>query len=211
MKAQSARNSKDIKAVDVAGGSLAVNTTGTVALVNGIAQGAAPYQRIGREIAQRSLLLRFQLTYLRTAANQEHARVLLVYDRAPNGVLPTFADVIQSTDSAGVSSNTVYSNQNLSNANRFLILRDWSLNLMMDSGAPANGVWTAKYDDQDLWRFSSDRVFIKLGGMRSVYSGATAGIGDLREGAIYLISQGTQAAGGEGSRVDFTTRLRYTD
>ena len=50
--------------------------------------------------------------------------MLVVYDKQPNGALPTYATVMQTRDNAGAASNTAFSDPNFDNKERFTILRD---------------------------------------------------------------------------------------
>ena len=69
------------------------------------------------------------LTYERTNnkfsnSSATYARLLVVYDKQPNGALPTYATVMQTRDNAGAASNTAFSDPNFDNKERFTILRD---------------------------------------------------------------------------------------
>ena len=80
--------------------------------LNDVAQGTTAITRIGRKILMKSVLVQGLL-----ATNTGNsARVLIVYDRQPNGALPAATDVL--------TSNTIMAAQNLDNRDRFLILAD---------------------------------------------------------------------------------------
>ena len=80
--------------------------------LNDVAQGTTAITRIGRKILMKSILVQGIL-----ATNTgNNARVLIVYDRQPNGALPAATDVL--------TSNTIMAVQNLDNRDRFLILAD---------------------------------------------------------------------------------------
>ena len=92
-------------------------------LINGIVQGAGNNQRIGNKVSLKALRMKGQIINLATAV-QTHARLLVVYDKQPNGALPTYATVMQTRDNAGAASNTAFSDPNFDNKERFTILRD---------------------------------------------------------------------------------------
>ena len=53
-----------------------------------------------------------QIINLATAV-QTYARLLVVYDKQPNGALPTYATVMQTRDNAGAATNTAFSDLTL--------------------------------------------------------------------------------------------------
>ena len=79
--------------------------------LNDVAQGTTAITRIGRKILMKSVLVQGLATNTGNSA-----RVLIVYDRQPNGALPAATDVL--------TSNTIMAAQNLDNRDRFLILAD---------------------------------------------------------------------------------------
>ena len=81
-------------------------------LINGIVQGAGNNQRIGNKVSLKALRMKGQIINLATAV-QTYARLLVVYDKQPNGALPTYATVMQTRDNAGAATNTAFSDLTL--------------------------------------------------------------------------------------------------
>jgi hypothetical protein len=162
-------------------------------LLNGIVQGAGNNQRIGNKISMKALRMKGQVINLATAV-QTYARLLVVYDKQPNGALPTYATVMQTRDSTGAATNTAFSDPNFDNKERFTILRDTTM--VFPSVTNTAGVLTNVGFDQgtksDINIFNVD-LYIKLKGLHTAYTGATAGIADISTGSLFfgvIIHQG---------------------
>lgn len=178
-------------------------------LLNGVVQGAGNNQRIGNKISLKALRMKGQILNLATAV-QTYGRLLVIYDKQPNGALPTYASVMQTRDSAGAATNTAFSDPNFDNKERFTILRDTTI--VFPSVTNTLGVLTNVGFDQgtksDINIFNVD-MYIKLKGLHTAYTGATAGIGDISTGSLLfavMIHQG--AATWTFRNVD---RLTYYD
>ncbi|AXH76584.1 MAG: coat protein [Cressdnaviricota sp.] len=162
-------------------------------LVNGIVQGAGNNQRIGNKVSLKALRMKGQIINLATAV-QTYGRLLVIYDKQPNGALPTYAAVMQTRDSAGAATNTAFSDPNFDNKERFTILRDTTI--VFPSVTNTVGVLTnVGFDQQsksDINIFNVD-MYIKLKGLHTAYTGATAGIADISTGSLLfavMIHQG---------------------
>lgn len=156
--------------------------------VNCIQQGATVANRIGNKVIMRSIHLRMHMSSPAAVVGQ--ARLMLVYDRQPNGAFPAITDILLSQP-AGVAAS--YSGINIANKSRFLMLRDHfyifdaaqSLVHMVD--LYCKGRWEAEF-------------------------GANAGtIGDFRTGAVYLVVYATFVGGGNISTSAAQCRIRYYD
>ena len=127
-----------------------------------------------------------QILNLATAV-QAYARLLVVYDKQPNGALPTYATVMQTRDNAGAATNTAFSDPNFDNKERFTILRDTTF--VLPSVTNTVGVLTNVGFDQgtknDINIFNVD-MYIKLKGLHTSYTGATAGIADISTGSLFF-------------------------
>lgn len=67
-------------------------------LLNGTQQGTGTFNRIGTKINMRSFQLRASFESVASQANQDVCRIMLVWDKNANKVVPTFADIVQSKD-----------------------------------------------------------------------------------------------------------------
>lgn len=89
-------------------------TTSVITLLNGIGLGTDAEQRIGRKILNKSVSIKGYAT--NGSADSTQNRIMVVYDRRPNGMLPVIYDLLD-------AENT-YSQRNPSILNRFVVLRD---------------------------------------------------------------------------------------
>lgn len=186
-KAQRYSLSQELKTIDVSP-SLTVDTTGAVSLLNGCQRGTDYVERIGRELRLRSVdvLLTAQVTSA-TGVDQIH-RYLLVFDKQPNGVALTLADVL--------STPSVDAQLNLNNESRFRILADERYHLNA-SGEP--GSQKAVHIAQRL-------------ALRVRFNSGTAGtVADIATGSLYLITIGSIAAGATAGTLSGRSRVRFTD
>ena len=80
--------SKETGYIDVAAADYVLDTTGSVTLLNTVAQGAAVTQRVGKKIVMKGLQCRGNLQNGSTA-NSNDVAFMIVYDKRPTGALPT--------------------------------------------------------------------------------------------------------------------------
>lgn len=190
-----------------------------ITLLNGIGEGTQYYGRVGARVMMTSLWFRALLTNNRPvpppASAQSTAiepltmttfytrtvRILLVYDRQPNGVPPLIGEIF----SINNSPPSTFSGVNIRYRQRFKLVAERIYNV----------------------RLSFDRIMVNIFKKISLpvtYSGTTAGtIGNLTTGALYLVAfdnQGavyfTDASGIDGYHVgsrmtDMICRIRYVD
>lgn len=178
--------------VDVAVVAKAVDTTGTIALLNTVAQGASINQRIGKKYFLKSCQMRGEIAN-NAAATYGTCVVLLVWDTKPTGSLPAITDILVSASS--------YSFNNDNNTDRFRILRRYD-NVLV--GAPSATTGTS-----DSAKNMDD--FIKINKPVICKAAGTGAIGDIEEGALYCVTVGSAAAGTSASVANLGFRIRYTD
>lgn len=184
--------SRELGYVDVASASYALDTTGSVTLLNTVAQGAAVTQRVGKKIAMKGLQCRGNIL-ANSATTIADGAILIVYDKRPTGALPTITDIL-------VSANTNSMN-NDANAGRFSILKRVDQVVIGNSTTPATG---AEAFDADWW--------LDLKGREVVYKAAATGaIGDIEQGALYLVTIGGNAAGTGAATFAAGFRMRFLD
>ena len=118
----------EFKAVDIPRGD-DVNTTGYVALLNGMIRGDDISQRIGREVTLRSVQFTYQIGVKDGTGIDQYVRAMLVYDRQANGATPLITDIL--------SDANTFSHRNLENRHRFKILFDRMIALNA-SGEPGS-------------------------------------------------------------------------
>jgi len=186
--------SRETGFVDLASANYALDTTGSVTLLNAVAQGAAVTQRVGKKILMKGLQCRGNMNNNSTAITNDVA-VMIVYDKRPTGALPAVTDILTS-----VSPNAM---NNDANAGRFSILKRIDEVLLGNAALVTNLTEaTAKSCD----------YYLDLKGHGTVYKAAgTGAIGDIEEGALYLVTVGSTAAGTAAATLSVQFRLRFLD
>ena len=180
--------------VDLALASYPLDTTGSVTLLNTVPQGAAVTQRVGKKIVMKGLQCRGYLQNNSTAIANDVA-FLIVYDKRPTGALPTVTDILVSANAAAMNNDA--------NAGRFSILKRGDFVLLGNTNAAANYLDTM-YMSNDFWLDLKSRpVTFKAAG--------TGAIGDIEEGALYLVTVGNTAAGTAAAAMAAGFRLRFID
>lgn len=173
--------SQEFKRIDSTNAT-AISTTATYTLLNGVAQGNEYNQRIGRKIMMRKIMCR---GYVKNEdATPTETRIMIVYDKASNGVAPVLSDIVDGNEYNGF--------RNIDNVKRFQVLMDKRLVLQpsaADSVKPFN--------------------FYKNVFLQTRHDGTTAGIGDITTGSLYLITVSNDASTGATLNCDW--RVSYTD
>jgi len=206
---------KERKVVDVASLNFLPTNVGTVTCVGNVLQGAGYMNRIGSITAMQSIELKLDLqpNNAATVAGGDYIRFALVYDRSPNKLLPSYADIFQRRDLNGAPASDVKSGVNMDNRDRFIVLMDKVFSVASN---PINGV--AQIDnglnfmDKDVTEFASKKIFIKTKGLKTVYNNTNGGtFADINEGAFFIVSIGSQGAAQAGFSIFCELRFRFID
>lgn len=174
-----------------------LNTTGTIALVNGCARGDDINARIGREIVMRSVQIEIDAQSTDTTGIAQEGRILLVYDRQANGAAPTFANVLAAT-----GASLPISPRNLENRRRFKILMDKKFVL------GPQGATTTALGGQSVKHF---KFYRRLRHPVTFNSGNAGTIADITSGSLYLMGCNGIAPGATDGFWSAYTRVRYED
>jgi len=181
--------SSEWKYIDTAD-AYAVNTTGTLTLLNGLSLGNTATTRIGQKVTLRTLEVKYRSAVTATTGLDQTHRILFVLDRQCNGAALTLAEVIVPQNTEGL--------RNLAQRKRFKILMDlrFDLNAAGESGST-----------------KADKFFYTFkGGLVQEFNAGNAGtVADISSGSIYMIHLGSNAAGVTAGTSAVVTRLRYTD
>lgn len=189
------------------------NTNTGIVVVNLVVPGNGSYNRVGRKIRMRSLRLvgniDAQCTYqaISTTMSGGTARMVVVYDKQPSGVLPTFDTIFGLTQPDGTESSTYLANIRYDNTERFTVLRDVVINCNPEGMVATGGVIISpqyKFDE-----------YIRLN-LDTVYSGQSSPqtIADISSGALYVCFRVDQNASGVFTATvpsSSFARLRYVD
>lgn len=183
---------KETGYVDTASAAYALDTTGAIALISTIAQGTSVNQRVGKKVLLKSLQIRGAAQQGSTATLNDCA-VLIVYDKRPTGSLPAVTAILDTANSNSFNND--------SNSGRFKIVRRWDFCLSGNSATPATG-----NEIKDMSQY------IPLNGLPLVFKAATTGvIGDIEEGALYVVTVGATGAGTAAASAQLGFRLRFVD
>ena len=152
--------------------------------LNDVAQGTTAITRIGRKILIKSVLV--QGIIATNTGNS--ARVLIVYDRQPNGALPAATDVL--------TSNTIMAVQNLDNRDRFIILADimpYDQEENISNPSASSGFGYKRYIKCNL---------------ETIYGGNAGTIADINSGSLLMM---TNCNGGTITGETGIQRVRFID
>lgn len=214
MAATTGKNFVEKKSVDTAIGATP-GTTGTFWLLNGLQEGASVYQRVGRRVRMKSLHFLARLSINGTDRPQfqdDLIRIIVVYDRQPNGAAPVMADLLLDYSQSGATTTDAMSGLNTNNADRFRVLADIRLPLI-DTSSNATAVpvepVTASAICQDL-ELNINR-FINLQGLEAHYKASTGAVGDLASGALFAFACNNNATTVCPYTLNARARLRYYD
>ena len=190
--------SRELGYVDVAAANYALDTTGTVTLLNTVAQGAAVTQRVGKKIAMKGLQCR-GISAGNSAALINDIAYMIVYDKRPTGALPLVTDILTTAHASAMNNDA--------NSGRFSILKRVDQILIGNSsvtGVVANALVEKTALGEDWW--------LDLKGREVVYKAAATGaIGDIEQGALYLVTVGSEAPGTSAANMRVSFRLRFLD
>lgn len=178
--------SRETGFVDLTNTNYDLDTTGDVALIATIPQGASVNQRVGKKVLLKGLRIR-GLASAGTA--NQLVSILIVYDKRPTGSVPAVTDILATASS--------YSNMNDANSGRFEVLRRMDFRI---SGGTLD---------------SSTRViqeYVSLRNRPAVFKAAgTGAIGDIEQGAMYVVTIGQVTAGAAAGTVNLGFRTRFLD
>lgn len=175
----------DIKAVDQLFNTT-VDNTASITHLTPVAQGDSNSERDGNVIFPKAISARILLNINPASAVNNFARLMLVQDKASNGVAPTLASILASTG------QPITSPLNVANKARFWIHFDRTYALSVG--------------DQDA---IVDKFYKKLRKMRTTYIGSTALVASAGTNQLYLVLISDQTATLPSFQV--YTRVKYAD
>lgn len=191
-------SSKETGFVDLAAATYALDTTGTVTLIATVAQGASVNQRVGKKIRLKSLQCRGQM-FNGTTATSNDVAYMIVYDRRPTGSLPAVTDILDTASAISMNNDA--------NSGRFSILKrcdglligNQTVQAAIANYATDNSVQPADW-------------FLNLKNLQTVYKAAATGaIADIEQGALYLVTVGSNVAGTTAATLQVGFRTRFWD
>lgn len=172
--------------------SASFSTTGSATLLNGCFQGTTASTRIGRKLMIRRVDLVLQPSPSATTG-LEHAAILLVVDRQPNG------GTFNSTDLLTFASSLALPNPN--EFERFSVVARW------DTVFNGNSVGAQGPATQNPIVLEQIPVSVP-----TFFNAGNAGtIGDIQTNALFLYAIGNQAAGATNPVIAGYCRIWFTD
>jgi hypothetical protein len=185
------RPSVELHYNDTASAAYAADTTGTITLLNGIAEGNDNVNRLGRKAVMHDLAFSGYAIPTTTTGTSQQQRLLFVWDNAPNGVLPAITDILVAANSTSFP--------NVNNVARFTILFDqtWVV-----------GLQTAAIADQVIKNIPMTTIKLRS---PTQYLGTTAAIGSVQNGGLYQVTLGSNAAGVTAGLIATAVRVTFTD
>lgn len=220
VKYQTTRHNYNVDYSGFIGAGGGVQATGI--LLNGTDVGADIKQRIGRRITMKTLQLRVTLKSANQPINEygsSTCRILVVYDRAPNGVInsPVFADILepsmQTTTPTGVT-HYINAGKNMINKDRFMFLLDKTYSVQQVYGIPSLVPPFPPSDSSHTTTYEVQKNFyINLKNLNVAYNGISSSLNNINEGALFFVAMTNKSGAGNADYVycEFASRVRFVD
>lgn len=169
-------------------------TTGSVTLLNGVAQGDDFTNRTGRKITMKSLYIRGVVKNFDTTSGPTLGRMLIVYDKQANAAAPTVADILKEATST--------SQFNLNNRDRFSIIMDkqWAVGCIDTTATQSFAAGPICHEYKLYKKLNLDTIF----------NGTGATIASIATGSIYMVIIGDVTTT-QGCYFRLSSRIRFTD
>lgn len=183
---------------DLTGGTMVCDTTGNANPLNLIAVGDDNTTRDGRQVNIVSIQIKGRVNPIDAITNPVRCRVAIVWDNANNSASPTAAQLIAAVYAAADSTSFPL----VDNANRFTIL--WDSAYVLGNNANTATQAISPHPGAHLVDY------YKRINQVTQFSGTTAAIGSIQNGALWMITLGDQAANAGGLFIG-RVRVRFTD
>lgn len=158
-------------------------------LLNGMLRGDDVNNRDGRQIVVKALVFRWVMMLQAGSASGATGRILVVYDRQPNGTAASITDIM--------AQNSMLSSLNIDNNKRFVVLADV---ITPNITAGAGGQYSC-----------SGKVYRKLNLVTNYGTGDTGTISDILGGSIYCYVSQDGGITGSGPAFTIRARIRFED
>jgi len=195
----------ELKSIDLAAAAYALANVAVITPINLIRTGSSFFNRIGRKILLKSVHLKGEIQAAGATPVHQFVRIMVIYDKQTNGVLPAIADILTAYDQAGAATTAVTDGRNLDKRDRFITLMD-----KMSAAPGADPAGTVVNTDQ---LSTYVERFIKVPNLPTQYQADSvpAVIGDIATGGLYLVTFGENAVGATSHNFAGSVRLRYSD
>jgi len=215
---QQTHSGGEVKSIDVinptnaaAQAQFTLNSTPQITALNLLSAGSSMFNRLGRKVSLKSVHLQGFFNWSNASMpGGQFARLIIVYDKQPNGALPVFSDIFKDQDaSTGADHATTQptSGVNLSNRDRFEIIADRRFFLPAQATIAGDVSTSATVDPMHC------EIFHKLKNRETHYKADSTVpvIGDIATGSLLFVTVGNIASGSEAWALLASIRVRYTD
>lgn len=201
------------------------NTSGDAFCINTCQQGTGFFNRNGRKINLKSIRIRIAVwhryqsdqTALQFNVEGNELRAVLVWDKQPTGVIPTFDTIFGRTDAQGNSATAFKDPVKYPVMERFSVLMDEVCETNINAGS--NNVdygGTLSTTPTTVSNFYNIDRFIMLKGRETVFGSTSnpATVADITTGALYIYYRAAWKRTGSNEVFitdDSVCRLRYSD
>lgn len=188
-------------------------------LLNMPIEGSSFYNRIARRTRGVALnIMGFIKPTLANAAAKpsQYARIMVIYDRQPNGAVPSLATILLDYDQGGTTTTQALSGINPDQRDRFMVLRDRKILLPplgINGVAPTlqsvgtGGVNSDLKDSLLVWN-----EYIKLNGLETQYKASTGGgIGDIASGSYLVVAIDSEDTSTSAWSLQWKVRYSFYD
>lgn len=184
------------KYFDIAIGTLALNTTGSVSHLDVVPVGSSVNSRDGRKFKNTSFQVRGVATS-DTATVAASGAMYLVWDRQPNKALAAVTDILDTASSLSFAKRE--------NAQRFKIIKKWRWAFTGNNTTAGQQTSSSLFDIDDYVRLPDECV------AECTTADTTGAIGNRVTGALLLVTIGATGAGTSDANVTITTRVNFAD
>lgn len=186
------RQPKENGFVDLALATYNCDTTGTITLLATIPQGVSVNSRVGKKAKYVSIQTHGSVVSGASTTFSD-AAILIVYDKKPREALPAITDILVSATSRAFNNDA--------GSDRFVVIRRYDVLNVGNSATPATGLEAVDFDH-----------FVPLRDLPIQFAAAATGaMGDIEEGALYLVTVGSAAPGATASTLAAGFRVRFKD
>lgn len=187
------------KYLDLAVTAYAVNTTGTVQLINGCSQGDGEQNRTGNKITMTSISIRGVLEANAATQVEGEAVILLMMDIHSNTGTPGISEIFNESVPTAYSSRI--------NGSRFHTIRRWFMPYGVQAAiGGTNATLLPKGNNQTLVVDETIKV-----NLPTHFTGSGGTVSAVISGAIFLVCLGDVAAGTGAVSFVASTRCRFLD
>lgn len=187
-------------------------TTMATIVLNAVGEGASSYQRVGKKIQPvwchvRGYFIPSDVAGGAFSLPYESIRMMLVWDKQPNGSLAVISDIVRDVDGAGGATTNSQSDRNITNRDRFVILRDIRKTYWF---RPINTALANVSVDQPQENLNFE-FSASLKGKKTLYNASSASITTINTGALLLVVFGENASLANPFVMRYKTRFMYRD